>query len=152
MATALEITDLFVLSDILQMELYLNTKGGISGLTNRSTEIPDLGLKINITPEVVSSKVSWVIHKGKAEPIIALLVKVHGDLYLMAGNDKSRDKVVVTVIDAARLPFNLGGYFEAHPGSDMKTLVGTLAPGKVAEFDRVEYGTTWNQLLQAKAA
>lgn len=152
MASALEINDLFVLSDILQMELHLNDKGIISGSAQRSTEIPDLGLKINITPEVVSSKVSWVIHKGKAEPIIALLIKVHGDLYLMAGNDKPRDKVVITVLDAVRLDHLLGGYFERYPSADMKTLVAGLAPGKVAEFDRTEYGSTWNPAPRAKAA
>lgn len=137
----LSIENLFVLSDVLQMELTLNAAGTISGKVGKQILVPEIGLKMNVTAEVVSSKVG----EAGGDFIVGLIVRIQGNMYVAAIHERASDLVRVFVLDQAKMADKLDGLFEAYPKNGFGSLTGLLRRASVAEWTRTEYGEKWTQ-------
>lgn len=129
--------DLFVLSDVMQIELFVSSSGKISGKMSKMVQIPEIGLKLNLSPEVVSSKVT--------ADMIGIILKVQGNLYTAAIHDRKAGMVAVLVLDQGKLADKLVGFFETYPKNTFSALLNLLRKGAVAESSKQEYGDLWTQ-------
>jgi hypothetical protein len=151
--TALQINDLFALSDALGMPLDLYENGKIDGKLSRSVVVPEISLKMNMTIRVLKSKIEWGKKKSQFEPIILLLVHVHGDLFLLMANDRNGDEVICLVLDGDKMPrfkdeTSLQGaafLFEDHRKKSVANIMKAFLEYSVAQFIRAQYDTEWKE-------
>lgn len=151
--TALQVNDLFALSDALAMPLDLYENGKIEGKLNRAVVIPDLNLKMNMQVQVLKSKIDWGKKKGAIEPIVLLLVHVIGDLLVLMANDRNADEVICMVIDGDKIPrytneTSLEGaafFFNDQSKKTVANIMKAFLEFSVAEFIRGQYDTEWKE-------
>jgi hypothetical protein len=151
--TALVVSDLFALSDALGMPLDLYENGKIEGKLSRSVVVPEISLKMNMTPTVVKSKVEWSKKAGKFEPIILVLVHVIGDLCLLLANDRNADEVICLVLDGSKMPRfksetvmqSAAFFFEDHRKKSVANTMKQFLEFSVAQFIRGQYDTEWKE-------
>lgn len=128
--------DLFVLSDVLQMELRVSATGVVTGDMQVAASIPDIGLRLNMRPQVVSSAYDPVNKSA------ALVVHVHGDLYVYAAHDRTANLITVIVLDQAKMSSRLKGVLErANAAIERSTQFFTKHGLSIST--RSPYGETW---------
>lgn len=138
---AIDAEDLFVLSDVTQMELFLSRSGKITGKAKIAVEIEGIGLKINLAPEIVSSRVD--------DNMIGLIIKVQGELFTAVFHDRKLQKIGVFVLNQGKMADTLTGFFDNNSKTGILPLIGVLRRACVVESSRDEYGTFWTPRLKA---
>jgi hypothetical protein len=146
--------DLFAMSDALGMELFLHKNGDITGKAARSLSIKEIGLRMNMEPKVIWSKVDWLKDRGQIEPVIMVAVHVIGDLFLLAVTNKKNSEVVVQVVDGGQVKrYSQETVLDAVRNTlitmekkAISTIVKSFAEVTVAGFTRDQYETAWEKL------
>lgn len=140
------VSDLFALSDALQMELKLDDKNRVSGSTTRDFDVPSIGLRIRANVKVVSSRAATVPKADKV-PEVALLLRVQGQLYLRIRYDPRSLMVDCWVLNQSAMSDRIDGLYELYAKNTMDTLDRkVLMPAAVARFAKSVYRSEWTQL------
>ena len=143
MGASLMPADLFPLSDALQMNLRIADQNkatdSITGKNSTAMKMPSIGLAMTIKPQIVSSRV-WMGKLGLEH--CYLLLKVQGDLYMLATSDKD-GMLTMSLINAMMIADHLEGFFGNNFRSKPNTLAEKLSKGIVATYVRHVEDKKW---------